>query len=1315
MDYKEYSAITRKHRIYVLLVGLFFLINSSIFAQTASVTKGCSPLEVKFTSASMSAYYWEFIEGNATSTLQNPKHIFTHPGNYKVKLYEGQGGKKIGEINIKVYEDPIVNFTADTTSGCTPLTVSFTSDVSLDSEIKILGYKWAFGDGEESTAKNPIHIYTVEGEFKVSLEIITDIVQCDVTYNIEKYVKTNQLNINFIPSRDFICDYTGKIKFNNITPKEDGDTYHWDFGNGETSTEYNPDTVFYTAGDYIITLTIYTPEGCVFQKQKSIHIGKPVFDLNFPDTACFYADFLENPIYPRYDLNFPTTFENRTNIDTIIGTVELPNVIVDSLCDSTKVFVNFKKEGINKISFRIYNSNYQCYSDTTITVFVEKPDPEFELDPYISCHDPAVIDFLAKDSSFVNYHLLIKGENIFVNTDKPYGTITYDAPEGDSLFWHLRKKLKMLLTVKTRNSCYSTGVKYYVMSEPNAHFAPDVAQGCAPLTVTFSDSCESIDPIVWRKYTYSTGDSTILYSDEDHEYTFEEPGDYYVKLFIETESGCLDTSAGEWIRVGEPIAPIYEIDKTEICLGDSIKITFKNDDPRIDAVHVNTDNGRFNQCWKDKNPTHVFTALPGEYPVVVTAEYNGCYVYDTASYNIKVNGAKADLGYSIDCAKPNSVKFTDKSINANKLIWTIDGDVVLDKTDFEVNFEDTGLYSAKLEAIDTESGCTSTFDSVEFAITNIKAKLETPDKICDSEQFILDASKSVDVNRGCSQSFTWLIPTNPRPIRTWHDSIPIIFPRGDNTVVLMVEDVNGCKDTIIKHTKSYGIDLDISFDKDTICVPTEVQVINNSTSDTTLTWSWQNGSTERAPVFSYDKSYIYDYTNVDLRVTDALGCMDSFFQQLIIYRPDASIFVDPQNNLCVGDELHFSASEFTSQGSKLSYIWNLEGVDTFYQKDNSVIMDKAGLYPLFLHFTEENSGCSGDSSTLINVVNTPIADFYSDADNISPLCYPQILTFNDTSTIDGPGYIRWNFKDVTLSNTTKKTQVIEFPKGKHEVSLVANSFYGCSDTITKSFVVVGPEGKVISDKFSICIGDTIEFTLIDQVDVNSYKWDFGDGITIIGENPVKHKFDRAIDTTDAKIILKSTDNCEVSIDIPLLVNKVIANFEKYDTSVFCTGHAYLNNLSIGANKFLWQTEGEIEDAKNPIFIKYPGKGTYEVTLKAINTTNNCEDEITKTISVEEFNAFYIIPNVFTPNGDGENDTFGPVVTNDDFEGNIKFTTFKIYNRWGNLVYDNNNPDIGWDGVFDGKEAPAGTYGYYMEVDINECETIIKQGNVTLIR
>jgi len=93
---------------------------------------------------------------------------------------------------------------------------------------------------------------------------------------------------------------------------------------------------------------------------------------------------------------------------------------------------------------------------------------------------------------------------------------------------------------------------------------------------------------------------------------------------------------------------------------------------------------------------------------------------------------------------------------------------------------------------------------------------------------------------------------------------------------------------------------------------------------------------------------------------------------------------------------------------------------------------------------------------------------------------------------------------------------------------------------------------------------------------------------------------------------------------------------------------------------------------------------------------------------------FIMPSAFTPNGDGRNDYFGPITSVNFTNGTIK--VFKIYNRWGQLVFNGNQP---WDGKFDGKEQPVGTYVYYIEVQYpaqdNSTPTYKKEGSVTLLR
>ena len=87
-----------------------------------------------------------------------------------------------------------------------------------------------------------------------------------------------------------------------------------------------------------------------------------------------------------------------------------------------------------------------------------------------------------------------------------------------------------------------------------------------------------------------------------------------------------------------------------------------------------------------------------------------------------------------------------------------------------------------------------------------------------------------------------------------------------------------------------------------------------------------------------------------------------------------------------------------------------------------------------------------------------------------------------------------------------------------------------------------------------------------------------------------------------------------------------------------------------------------------------------------------------------------IPNTFTPDGDGVNDLF-KVIGSDLYNKDFIFT---IFNRWGEIVFEGNSPDEGWDGTFRGKNCPIGTYVYQLVLK-NEGETNVYNGFAVLVR
>lgn len=88
----------------------------------------------------------------------------------------------------------------------------------------------------------------------------------------------------------------------------------------------------------------------------------------------------------------------------------------------------------------------------------------------------------------------------------------------------------------------------------------------------------------------------------------------------------------------------------------------------------------------------------------------------------------------------------------------------------------------------------------------------------------------------------------------------------------------------------------------------------------------------------------------------------------------------------------------------------------------------------------------------------------------------------------------------------------------------------------------------------------------------------------------------------------------------------------------------------------------------------------------------------------------LIPNAFTPNHDGKNDEFK--ITN---FSNQKLIEFKIFNRWGTILFQTHDPQKGWDGTFKGKEQAVGVYGYVIRIAYPDNVVETYKGTVTLIR
>ncbi len=1268
---------------------LFFAITiQSIYCQTADVIKGCIPLNVNFTPPSaLAKYYWDFKDGG-TANSQNPQHIFTRAGTYQVDLFEGQGGRLVGSVSIKVFAEPEIKFTASNLSGCSPLTTQFSSQITTDPEIIITSVLWAFGDGNSSIQRNPTHTYSNAGSYHVSLSITTNYKECDKTFLIDNYILVQGVVANFTVSTPVNCDAPATLSITNLSKQDSDFTYSWDFGNGTNFNGFDPKTVTYLSkGGYIITLKVKDKFGCESTISSAVSVGPPAFVFNFNDSICWpnVVRFLNNSSAKIYQWEFGT------------------NGIPQTSSNKSPV-VRFTKPGSQNIKVTAVSG--KCISDTTFTIFLEQVDTNFTIAGPDCLKDPT-ISLTANNKPNYKYTW-----NDSIQDDYNYD-YKYKSPLRDSFYRHRRDTIYQKLVIKTELGCTDSARKYFVHLRPNAIVQPSRHEGCAPLTVNFSDISTSIDPITRWTLIYGDGQSKVFTNKQLGDYTFTKPGVYFVKLIIENSKNCIDTSEGFFIKVGDKLNPGFKVDKTEICLGESITVTKINTDSRIDTWHVNSDNGRFSHCWKNDTVTYRFIHSPGIFALSVTGEYNGCAMESSEIQMIKVKGAKPNMHFMVNCNDSNRVMFTHNSIGSNKIRWQL-GDTTNSNLDsFIHRYKNAGTYKVILTAEDSTSGCPALMDMRTVHVKNIKADLVMEDTTCAGVELVLDGRNSQDVDRDCYSGFLWKLP-DARPRSNAKDTIHKIFGSpGLQEVTLVTIDINGCRDSMTKPIFVSLIDADFELDKSNICFPADIQFTDKTNSNNKIiSWNWSFGDTSQNPKKRFNKG---DRRLITLIVTNELNCSDTALQNIRTYTPTSKIEYNKGPGLCLGDSVQFFATDFTTEGSHLNFNWDFGKFGKSNLQDPKVYFDTKGRYKVVLNYVEDTSGCTGSDSLDFVIVGPPVAKFSVPLD--SPLCYPFQFKFINESIVDSLVNYFWEFeKGKIFSNL--KNPVYTYGKGTHTTKLIVQSVFGCSDTTSQTFTLIGPEGRISVTKPFACKGEPITFNALDLVDVASIQWEFNDGKPAIKDKQtVEHVFDKYGKQTVVLILKSSQSGCEFIDSLTINVPFVKADFENLDTVSYCPGLVVLRNLSqpLDSNSYSWNfgDDKAIDTTLHPI-TKYKTLGVKNITLTAIHRTTGCKDIFTDTVQLDDVTDFLTFPNVFSPNNDGVNDYF-TVAVKKQFNDFVTVKTLKVYNRWGKLLYDNENPSIGWDGKIDGVEAPVEVYAYYMEVEIKDCNNKSRKGNVTIVR
>jgi gliding motility-associated-like protein len=1099
----------------------------------------------------------------------------------------------------------------------------------------------------------------------------------------------------------------------------------WDFDDATTSNIKNPSKTFSAAQTYNVKLTTITDIGCVAQSTKPLILTAPpvaAFTVDSPRCVSSAITFTDNSTIPsgaitKWYWNFGNgnTLTNTTNAAVTqtyaaTGTYNVtlqvesgtgcksvvmpytltvaPNPVVDftipdivclpvgaatftnqsSIADgSQSQFVyawTFGDGGISAIKEPTHHytatgpfdvklkvtSNAGCMKELTksINTIYARPTANFNTAAEICLRDTALFinSSSATGQTIASWHW---------NFDDA-GTSALPDPKH---LYTSTNTFNVSLYIISDKGCYSdTMTKQLVVNPlPTAAFI-NSAPVCETRNITFtSQSVPNAGTLTNWYWDFGDTHNSNLNNGAPFGHTFDTAGNYDVRLAVTSSKGCKSDTVMHTVVVHQQPIPNFIL--PEVCLNDSYA-------QFVDSSYIddNTDSS-FIYSWNFgdananianpntsplKNPVHKYTAL-GDYTAkLIITSVHGCV--DSISKTFTVNGSFPVADFEVQNASSlcsnRQVVIKNKSTvapgNVTKLeIYWDYGNAPTVKEVDDVPFFDE-TYSHLYP--DFQQPLTKVF---QVRVVAYSGGTCTDDKI-----------------------------------------IPVTVNASPKTQFITMPGI--CFDAVPRQ---------ITQASETGGVPKAQDIFSGNTSGIAASGVFNPAT---AGVGTYTIQYLY--------ISNA-GCRDSSTQSITVWPSPTAVF-NIDSPRCEKNAITFSSNSVANFSNIITWNWDFGNGTATYNNANSFQHTYiiSNTYTTTLQVMTD-SGCVSPLATkALKVHYLPRVAF-----DIPPICLPDGKgIFNDLSTIpDGTAGLfsyRWDFGDPNDPDpSTQKSPMHRYSAvGPYQVKLKVTSVEGCVDSLTQTNGSIYPQPKAdfTVTPGEVCLGDAFDFsdnshTTGNAETVVQWHWNFGDGSS---PSPVKdpsHTY--AIDSTyKVSLYIFSSRGC---VSDTMEKNVTVHPYPKVnagpDVFVLEDGYIILSPVVSGTNlSYAWSPGSFLDnpDIKNPRFT--PGLDQlYTLTVTGIGGCAS-DDDVFVTVLKSP-----VVPNVFSPNKDGINDTWN-IQYLDSYPG----CTVEVYDRFGRKILSSQGYNKPWDGKVNGKDMPVGTY-YYIINPKNGRKPL--SGSLTILR
>ncbi len=1265
---------------------------------TYSADVGCDSLLVTFGQTSVgnpTNFQWDFDNGQTYIGTTPPAQWFVGNGNYNVVLNVAANNGCTGTATktITINNTPTAAFSVS--NPCVGQTVSFNQESTGNPN----NFNWNFGNGNTSTQSSPNTTYNAAGDYTVRL--IARRGTCrDTLYQTITVFGLPTANFSNTPSSgcsplnvDFQNNSTGAIQ------------YSWNFNDGETDTLSNPAHTFVALGSsnqvYHVQLTATSEHGCTNTVTHNINV-----------TAGALANFhLQNitPTCSPQSVNFINDSQNAVSYSW--------NFADGNTSTETQPSHVFSASGVDVQFYDVQliaYSNGACH-DTTMQTVAVFPAPNFNL----------TTENLSGCSPLTVNMPYVLGATQFQWNFGDGGTSTLPQPQHTfNSISGLPTTYNISLIARSPFGCYDTlQSTLSVAPAPNASFTISANAACEPAVVEFINTSDD-----GTNFTWNWGDGNTTFSNLDTlNHTFSNPDDfvhnYNITLSTSSVSGCSDSYTQNFTLYPEVHAQFTLMNPDQNC--SPYAANFVNNSAAAQQFNWNFGDGTSSSSAQS---IHLYTASAQSdttylATLIATSTY-GCS--DTASLNVVV-AHTPEVDFVINgnaSCEPALVQVIRTGDDFSSYAWNWgDGTTEISSEDtlthlFTNPDSQVHVYDITV-TINTPQGCGHT---AQHAFTLYPA-VHADFTIINSGEDCAPINTAFQNASSAADHYQWSFgdggtSTLNSPSHTYANPV---YNDTTFTVQLIASSNVGCSDTTSQEIVIHRTPIAFFAITDTTgCYPVTVTLDNGSVGADTYSWNYGTGETSinqqdihQHNFFNLTSSPVTN--NITLTAMTAAGCYSHYSLPITIPAGLVADFsANPQG--CTP----FSGQFLNQSVGATSYNWNFgdggtSGAINPQHTFTTGLSDT--LYTITL--TVHNAfGCSQTQSQQVHVYPVPLAAI---AATPNPQTWPSPVAFSNNSVSNLVTNYIWDLGDGTLANTTTPSDHVYPTWGNYNVLLYASNGF-CSDTAFTSVQILSPDpvAGFIGDSIG-CAPLTVSFQDT-SLFAQGWLWDFGDGGASINSSPV-HVFDIP-GTYDIRLVVIGY-NGQLDTATHFMAVTVHPRAQAIftvtpDQVVVPQQPIFTVNISQDANQYEWHWgDGKTDTTFEPSHV-YTQTGLYDIQL-IVNNEFNCPDTLTQFGAVNAIGGGSIeFPDAFTPSLRGptdgsidvnsyDNDVFFP-----KYEGIEKYT-LSIYDKWGELIFQSEDIQKGWDGYYKERICQQDVYIWKADGIFQNGQSFSLVGQVTLIR